>query len=334
MNAVEGAKRTLDEVLTASHKKIDLPIHNVIDKIILDYTVKVTATAAATIKYADVMNVIKEVRVVSDGNIVHYNISDLDGVLMNIYDFGETGLIHPDTDISLTAATAKEVTFTLQLSRGDILANTKQSLDITHDLKTAINDNITVNDVKAVVTISEKIFDSKAEFFSVYAYNMEKRGENVDLAAEPNISVVTKPFDASNEMRGIYELPAGANTIRRIFFISSSTGSSAARAGSEPTKLGVNLNMSRRVKAYDINWKTLQHLNEADYKLKAVAGVGVIDFGAEFTGDEFGLRGWNFRKGDQTIGTSAASGGELRMIIEQYTVNTAVFDAVSAVLEA
>lgn len=332
---MEGAKRTLDEVLTAIHKKIDLPIHNVIDKIIMDYTVKVTATATATIKYADVMNTIKEIRCVSDGNIVHYNVSGLDLALMNIYDFGEAGLIHPDTDISLTAGAAKEVTFTLQLSRGDLLANTKQSLDLTHDLKTAINDNVTVNEVSAVVTISEKIFDSKAEFFSVYAYAPEKRGENVDLAAEPNISVVTKPFDASNEMRDMYELPAGANTIRRIFFVSSSAGAAPARGVSEPTKLGVNLNMSRRVKAYDIKWKTLQHLNEADYKLKAVSGVAVIDFGAEFTGDEFGLRGWNFRKGDQTIGTTAAAGGELRMIIEQYTVNTAVFDAVStAVLEA
>jgi len=330
---MEGAKRTLDEVLTASHKKIDLPLHNVIDKIVMDYTITVTATAAETIKYADLFNVIKEIRVVSDGNTVHYNISGLDAILMNIYDHGETGLIHPDKEISLAVGT-NNVDFPIQLNRGDLLANTKQSLDLTHDLKTAINANLQITEVRADVTVSEKIFESKAEFFDVYAYNMEKRGENIDLAAEPNISVVTKPFDASNEMRDIYELPAGANTIRRIFFISSSTGSSAARAGSEPKKLGVNLNMSRRVKAYDINWKTLQHLNEADYKLKAVAGVGVIDFGAEFTGDEFGLRGWNFRKGDQTIGTSADTGGELRMIIEQYTVNTAVFDAVSAILEA
>ncbi|MDV0444040.1 hypothetical protein [Methanorbis rubei] len=330
---MEGAKRTLDEVLTASHKKIDLPLHNVIDKIVMDYTITVTATAAETIKYADLFNVIKEIRLVSDGNIVHYNISGLDGILMNIYDHGEAGLIHPDTNLAL-AAGVNNVPFTVQLDRGDVLANTKQSLDLTHDLKTNLNANLVITAVRADVTVSEKIFESKAEFFGVYAYNPEKRGENVDLAAEPNISVVTKTFDASNEPRDVYELPAGANTIRRIFFISSSIGDTPVRAASEPTKLGVDLNMSRRVKAYNMRWKTLQNLNQADYHLKAVAGVALIDFGAEFTGDEFGLRGWNFRKGDQTISTSAAAGGELRMIIEQYTVNTAVFDAVSAVLEA
>ncbi len=329
-----STKRTIDDTLTKDNKKVELPLHNVIDKISLMYTVNITSTAGATIKYADVMSQIKSIRVVSDGNKVHYDLSAFDLAIMNIYDHGQSGITHPDDSITLTAATAKDVTFMVQLERGDILANTKQSLDLTHDFNSSFGTDITVNAISAVITVSEKIFESRAEFDSIYAYLPDKRGENIDLSAEPKISVVTKPFSQSSENRDIYDIPIGCLS-RRMIFISSSTGTGATRAGSEPNKLGININDGRKTEMYNAKWAHLQMLNEADYHTKKVSGVVLLDFGAEITGDDYGIRAWEFKKGDYTVVTQASNAGELRMIHEEYVVNTAVFDAVqAAILEA
>ncbi|MDE2519574.1 MAG: hypothetical protein O0X93_08395 [Methanocorpusculum sp.] len=326
-----GTKRTLDETLTKDNKKVEMPLHNVIDKISLMYKVNVTDTATESIKYADIMGMIKSIRLVSDGNKVHYDLSALDLAIMNLYDHGQTGMIHPDDTISLTANTAADVVFMVQMERGDLLANTKQSLDLTHDFDTT-NGTVTINSISAAITISEKIYETRAEFDSVYAYMPDKRGENLDLAAEPKISVVTKKFDPSTENRDVYDIPVGCLS-RRIIFISQS--SKGVRAGAEPIKLGININDGRKTEMYNNLWKQQQMMNEADYHTKKVAGVVVLDMGAEIMGDDYGIRAWEFKKGDYTVVTRADTAGQLRMIHEEYVVNTSVFDAVeNAIIEA
>ncbi|WP_202320202.1 hypothetical protein [Archaeoglobus neptunius] len=129
-------KRTLSQKITLTNRKIDLPRDAVIDAILLycKLTLKNDGANAFSGKMRDVLDALKEVRVVSDGNNIHYSLSGSDIAVINYYD-NQGKAVNVDADVSIDAGATKEFDFLLILDAGDILALTKDSLELSVDFK-------------------------------------------------------------------------------------------------------------------------------------------------------------------------------------------------------
>lgn len=319
-------KRTLADRITLNSKKVNLPRDAVIDKILLyvTATVKNAGSSAWEGEMGDVLKAIKEIRVVSDGNTVHYALNGLDVAILNYYDY-EGVTVDPDEAISVAAGATKTYSFLLILDEGDILAVAKDSLELSMDFETSIDTDVTLDSVEVKITLEENVMTPQ-EFVAKY-------GANLEYAAEPKVVAIVKSFDASEELREFFDLPTGT-LLRRAFVMVMD--SSEVRGGITPDKVGIVVTTPDRRELYTADFATLVEYNKVAYALSdAINGVVAIDYGAEITNDAFGIRAWKFNKGDYQLAFKSTNAGKVRYISVEYVVNTKTFDAMErALIEA
>jgi hypothetical protein len=321
---VYSKKRTLQDYFTLTSRKIDLPRDAVLDGVYLRGVVTLNNGAASefTGLKSDILKAIKEIRIVSDGNNVHYSLNGLDAAIMNYYDTKGVAE-NPDEVITVGASSSKEFNFTLLLDEGDIIAVTKDSLEMSVSCETEITSDVTISAFTGKVTVNENIF-TPGEFVETY-------GQNMEMVAEPKVTIFEKSFDASEELRESLDLPTGT-LLRRAFFVAKDD--SGTRAGVSPGKLGIVATTPDRRELYSVDWETFRDHNRFNQEVSApIDGVALIDYGAEITSDIFGLRGWKYNKGDYQAAVKSASSGKVRYISCEYVVNTAAFEQVLAVPE-
>ncbi len=242
-------KRTLSQKLNLTNRKIDLPRDAVIDAILLycKLTLNNTdGTNAYSGKMREVLDALKEVRVVSDGNNIHYSLKGSDIAIINYYDNQGKG-VDVDADVSIDAGATKEFDFLLILDAGDILALTKDSLELSVDFEDAIDDagNVKVDSTEIKITIEENVY-TVAEFASTY-------GANLEFAAEPKIYAREKKFSASNELVEVMELPVGT-LLRKAFITFRDTN--GAVSDSLVEKYGIIITTPDRREPYTVDYKT------------------------------------------------------------------------------
>jgi len=323
---VYSKKRTLADVITLTNKKIELPRDAVIDAIFLKVTATVNNAGASAWNgtYADVLEAIKEIRVVSDGNNVHYAINGLDAGILT-YLASEGCSVDPDGSISVDAGASDDFTFVLVLNAGDILAVTKDSLELSMDFETSIATDVTLSAVSVTVTIEENVMTPE-EFVNIY-------GKNLELSAEPKVVGITKSFDASDELREFFDLPTGTLLNKGVIIVKDAGD---VRGGVTPSKLGIVVTTPDRREIYTVDYETLREINKMAYKVSSVpAGVVAIDYANEITADGYGIRAWKFNKGDYQLAVKSSSAGKIRYVSIEYVVNTKKFDEVAkAIMEA
>lgn len=324
---VYSKKRTLSQKITLTNRKIDLPRDAVIDAILLycKLSLKNDGANAFSGKMRDVLDALKEIRVVSDGNNIHYSLKGSDIAMINYYD-NQGKAVDVDADVSIDAGATKEFDFLLVLDAGDILALTKDSLELSVDFEEAIDDagNVTVENAEIKITIEENVY-TVAEFASTY-------GANLEFAAEPKIYAREKKFSASNELVEVMELPVG--TLLRKAFITF-RDSNGDVSDTIVDKYGIIITTPDRRELYTVDYNTAKEYQKLMYLADPKAGTVVLDYGAEITNDVYGVRAWKFNKGDYQLGVRANAEGTLRYISYEFVVNTKVMDQVDrAMIEA
>jgi hypothetical protein len=319
-------KRTLAEKLIyPTNKRIDLPRDSVIDKIFVMWTgtiKNVNATTDSALKLADILNGITDVRIVSDGNTVHYSVRALDLAIMNYYDTQGVA-INPDAAFTAAHAASTPFSFMLTFDQGDILALTKESLEMSFNIAPQISTDCTIDTITGTLTLMENVYTT-AEFAATY-------GANLEAAAEPKIVALEKAYNATAELSEFLDLPTGTLS-RRAFLITSDA--SGVRGNADPDKIGIIVTTPDRREIYTVDFATMAKINQNDYTLPAtLAGVRLIDYGNEITNDVFGLRGWKYTKGDYQIAARGSNAGKMRYLSCEYVVNTSTFDTIRAVME-
>jgi hypothetical protein len=321
---VYSKKRTLNTFLSLINKKIDLPRDAVIDKIFVkfDGTVKnVNATTDSALKMGDILNAITDMRIVSDGNTVHYSVKASDLAILNYYDT-EGVTVNPDASFTATKAASTAFSFVLAFDQGDILAVAKESLELSINIGT-ISADCSIDTLNGQITLQENIY-TPSEFSATF-------GANLEAAAEPKIVALEKPYAVTQELSEFFELPTGTLS-RRAFLLSMDTAN--VRGNANPNKIGIIVTTPDRREIYTVDYATLGQINRRDYLVTPLSGVSVIDYGKEITNDEYGLRGWKFTKGDYQIATKSDNAGKMRYLSCEYVVNTRTFDQIRAVMEA
>ncbi len=316
-------KRTLSTKITTANRRIDLPRDAIIDAIFLYCKITIKNNGASTYngKMENVLNCLSEIRVVSDGNNVHYALSGLDVATINYYVFRGRA-VNPETSISIGAGATATYEFMLTLDVGDIIAIAKDSLELSINFSN-ITEDVVVQDAEITVTVAENVTDIN-EFKAKY-------GANLEFSAEPKVYAISKNFNASNELVEVMDLPTG--TLLRTAFIIF-RGSDGARSDSVVEKIGIIITTPDRRELYSVDYKTLKEYNKILCDCEPLNGVISIDYGTEITNDVFGIRAWKFNKGDYQLAVKG-NAGSLRYISVEFVVNTAVFDKLSmAVIEA
>jgi hypothetical protein len=321
-------RRTLAEAISLTNPMVEIPRDAIIDSIVLKCTVVIhnAAVGAYTATLQKILDCLTSVRLVSDGNKVHYSLSGSDLAILNYY---RNESIGADPDAAITAAGGADsaaYTFLLTLDEGDILAALKDSLELTVETKTAVDTDVTLKTFSCTVSISENVMTT-AEFVAAY-------GQDAVNSAEPKVTAYEKGFDISEELRECFDFPTGT-LLRKAFWIFKDT--SGVRAGSLPSKIGIIRTTPDRSEMFTVDYPTIQMINEQQYLLHNgyIPGVVALDYGKEITNDSFGIRAWKFNKGDYQAAIKAAAAGKLRYVSVEYVVNTPTFDALSrALIEA
>ncbi len=322
-------KRTLNDRFSLTTKKISLPTSAVIDAIHMRFTGTLTNTDAVnddSITLAQLLAQFTEMRVVSNENTVHYSLRGTDLAILNWQDTGGCTENIDTTNIAIGKGATATFAFTLTMDRGDILALTKQSVDLSFEVDPTLSATLAITALLGTVTIEENIYDSTAEFQAVY-------GARLEAAAEPKIIAMEKTFAAADDLIEVLDLPQGTLSRRATMIFSNAAG---VRAGALPAAVGVIHSSPSRRELFKVDFATMQTLNRRTYHLPAaILGVVSIDYGRELTCDEFGIKGWHISKNEYKIGVRAPAPGVIRYISEEYVVNTAAFDASNrALLEA
>lgn len=319
-------KRTLNVSLSLANKKIDIPRDAVIDKLFVkfDGTVKnVNATTDSALKMGDILTNITDMRIVSDGNTVHYSVKASDLAILNYYDT-EGMTVNPDASFTAAKATSTPFSFLLAFDQGDILAVAKETLELSMNVNQQISTDCTIDTLTGTITLQENIF-TPSEFAATF-------GANLEAAAEPKIVALEKPYNVTQELSEFFELPTGTLS-RRCFLLAMD--SSNVRGNANPNKIGIIVTTPDRREIFTVDYATLAQINKRDYLLSTtLAGVTLIDYGKEITNDEYGLRGWKFTKGDYQIAAKSDNAGKMRYLSCEYVVNTATFDQIRAIMEA
>lgn len=321
-------KRTLADNFTLNNKMIDIPRDAVIDKIMMWFSATLKNaddTDAWTGKKADLLKKIG-IRLVSDGNTVHYALTALDLAIMNFYE--KQGVtINPDDSVMVQAGGETVISGLLVMDAGDILAITKDSLEMSLEFNTSMSGDpaVRIDDFTGKITIEENIYSTPAEFMATY-------GQNRELSAEPKVTTIVKSFESASELRETLELPTGT-LLRKGYLVFADE--SEEIGGMAPDTVGLIKTTPDRTEAYRIDYPTLREVNKDLFILKElIDGVSVLDYGAEITNDVFGIRGWTYNKGDYQLSLKSSEPGKLRYISVEYVVNTQAFTAASnAIIE-
>jgi len=318
--------RTLSAILSLANTSINIPRDAVIDKIVLKLAVTVANASGTswTSVHEAVLRAIQEIRVISDGSTVHYALSAADVAILDA--FNEKYGIAPKIDDAITIADSANATYTyyLTLDEGDILAASKDSLEMKIVVNPTVATGVTISSLTGTVSIVENVLTS-TEFVNTY-------GASLEYAAEPKVYALSAPVTASSEMTDILDLPTGS--LMRAGVLQFLTGGLAG--GVDPSKVGlINTSPDRR-EILNIDFATLRALNASVYDLNGAAplGIAMINYAGDVTSDGYGLRGWRFTKGDYQVTAKTDNPATLRYISLEHVVNTTTFDtAETAVLE-
>lgn len=309
-------KRTLSEKITYTNKTIDLPRDAVIDAILLRCNIVLSNAGASAWNgtYEDVLKAIREVRVVSDGNNIHYALTGLDIAIMNYYDSASKS-VNPDEAVSIGAGASATFEVLLTLDAGDIIALEKDSLKLTVVFETSIATDVTLdtNNSYVEITLEE----------DVYAPD-----EEIELSGEPKVYAIEKSFATLGEFAEVLELPVETLLHRAFLVFRDNTG---ARSDNIDEKYGIIQTSPERIELYNIGYNTARLYDKEEYNLDApLTGVSVLDYGEEVTKDGLGIRAWRVNKGDLQLALKTSANGTVRYISHEFVVDTELVDAIDA----
>lgn len=309
-------KEILDKVLNLVIKEVDLPKSGVITSINLlaKLTVKNAGGSAWSGKMEDILNAIKEIRVVSDGNKIHYALKGTDIALMNWYDSaGKT--VNLDDPVTIDAGASKTFTVLLFLDAGEIHALTKDDLAIKVDWNTSIATDVSLTDAEIKITVEKKVYESEEEYFMDYAVESEEGFEV--MIVEPKVVPKEVGFDQLSELQDAVKIPIG-NVLKRAFLVFKD--SSGARAD-VCEKYALIQAKSERKELYKMDYETSRELDKVQYMLSAVpAGVTVLDYDEEITQDGFGLDTRDVDSETYKLALKTSASGKLRYISHEYVI--------------
>ena len=275
-------KETLDDVLTLQVKSIDLPRNGVIDSIALlvNLTIKNSTDQEAVEKMTmeDVLEAINEIRVVSNGNVVHYALKGTDIAYLNIYDTHGKAL-SLDESFSIPEAGSKDVSFLIMLDAGQIHALLKDQLQIKVEWNRKLNTaagmgDPVLEDASIKVTLDKEVYESAQEY--VMAYSAGEYGEV--FIEEPKVYAIEKAFNALGELTEIFELPVGSVLKRALLVFYNDTGARADIVD----KYALVRTRPARIQLYRIDYETSRELDKVQYKLPSVpTGITMFDYDRE-----------------------------------------------------
>lgn len=318
--------RTLSDLLTLNNTSIDIPRDAVVDQIVAKFAIKVknAGTGAYSGVAESLLRAIQEIRVISDGSTVHYALSAADGAILNAYNSKHGFAADLEEAIAVPAGEEKTFTYTVRLDEGDILAASKNSLEMKIVVNPAVTADLSIVSLTGTVTIVENVM-TPAEMLATYGPALEYR-------AEPKVYCLSASVTASSEITSVLDLPTGA--LGRAGVLQFMTGGLAG--GVDPSKVGLIVTSPDRRELLNVDWPTLRAINASEYDLGGAAPVGValINYAKDVTADGYGLRGWRYTKGDYQIVAKTEKAATLRYICIEHVVNSGVFDqAERAVLE-
>ena len=297
---------TLDKVLTVSPggtDQADLPRDHVIDDILLRFSFSYSASAAPSLW--DVLRAIQEVRVVSDGSVVHFALRGDDIYILNYYDQQQA------VPVSIGTSGA---TVTLRLSTGEILANLKSDLKLSVRFASAIG-SITSFSGSVVVSVEQLVYEPD-EFQAAYGVNLEN-------IAEPKVTAEEVSLVQGTQYQVISELPVG-NLLKRTVVVTYDAGGSFSDDVVDRLRL---MNKPGAQELFNEAWKVMADKDMSEYQLsQRLAGVVFVDYGIDVTEDNLGLRMWRVAKGDIALESRNAAAGKARLIHEELIVNSEALD--------
>ncbi|RXE56407.1 hypothetical protein ABH15_10000 [Methanoculleus taiwanensis] len=312
--------RTLSDTLTLNKTSVNLPKDAVIDALIL----KVSLTIANAFGGAysgtglDILKALQEVRVISDGSTVHYALNGKDIAILNAFDglYGGAAVAADTVSVNDSASTTE--TYTLILNEGDILAVTKDSLELKAVFDTTITTGVTVSAATITVSISENVYTPE-EFVAKY-------GANLEAAAEPKVYALVSSVAANTELSGVLDLPTGTLHRRGVMTFTDASG---VYGSAEPSNVGLVVTSPDRRELLNVDWATLRGIGNFKYCVAgaAPAGCAIFNYAQEVSADGYGLRGWRWTKGDYQFSVKTANAGTLRYISCEHVVNARAFEA-------
>jgi len=301
---------TLDKTLTIapSHTdQLDLPRDHVIDDILLRFHFSYSASSAPSIW--DILRAIQEVRVVSDGSVVHWALRGDDIYVLNYYD--QQGSVPVSVDTS-------KAVVTLRLATAEILANLKSDLKLSARFGSSIG-SITNFSGSVTVSVEQLVYDPD-EFQAQY-------GPDLENIMEPKVTAEETHITAGTQFQTISELPVGSLLKRTVVVTYDASG---AFSDNVVERLRL-VNKPGSQELFNEAWQILGDKDMTEYQLsQRLTGVVFVDYGVDVTNDQVGLRMWRVAKGDITLEARNAAAGRVRLIHEEIIVNTQAFDASGA----
>lgn len=299
-------KETLDDVLNLTVKSVDIPRNGVIDSIALLFklTLSNAGDSDATVRMEDVLKAINEIRVVSNGNVVHYALKGTDIAYLNIYDAHGKALDLSAT-VTVPAGGTQSVQILMILDAGKIHALIKDQLQIKIEWNTSIDTDVTLSDAEAKITLDKEVYESGTEYVVIYG-----AGEyNEIFIEEPKVYAIEKNFNALGELTEIFELPVGSVLKRALLVFHDDTGARADIVD----KYALVRTRPARIQLYKIDYNTSRELDKVQYKLDSVpAGMTMFDYDREVVFGGLDLR--EESSGTFKVALKTTGAGKLRYI--------------------
>jgi len=297
---------TLDKTLTIapnSTDQLDLPRDHVIDDVLLRFNFSYSATAAPSLW--DVLRAIQEVRVVSDGSVVHFALRGDDIYILNYYDQQQAVPVSID---------ASKAVVTLRLATAEILANLKSDLKLSVRFGSGIG-SITNFSGSVAVSVEQLVYEPE-EFEAAY-------GPNLENIAEPKVTAEETALTAGTQYQVVSELPVG-NLLKRTVVVAYDSAGAFSDDVIERLRL---MNKPGSQELFNETWKVMADKDMTEYQLsQRLTGVVFVDYGIDVTEDNIGLRMWRVAKGDITLESRNNASGKARLIHEEVIVNTQALD--------
>jgi hypothetical protein len=298
---------TLDKTLTIAPNytdQLDLPRDHVIDDILLRFNFSYSASSAPSLW--DVLKAIQEIRVVSDGSVVHWALRGDDVYILNYYD--------QQGSVPITIDTSKAIV-TLRLATAEILANLKSDLKLSVRFGSAIG-SLTSFSGSVTVSVEQLVYDPD-EFQAHY-------GPGLENMTEPKVTAEETALTAGTQYQVISELPVGNLLKRTVVVVYDSTG---AFSDAVVDRLRL-MNKPGSQELFNEVWSVMGDKDLSEYQLsQRLTGVVFVDYGVDVTEDNLGLRMWRVAKGDITLESRNNASGKARLIHEEIIVHTEALDA-------
>ncbi|BAD85542.1 hypothetical protein TK1353 [Thermococcus kodakarensis KOD1] len=299
-------KETLDDVLNLTVKSVDIPRNGVIDSIALltKLTLSNSGASDTNVTMEDVLKAINEIRVVSNGNVVHYALKGTDIGYLNIYDTHGKALSLNDT-VSVPAGGTQDVQFLMVLDAGKIHALIKDQLQIKAEWNTSVATNVSLSDAEVKITLDKEVYESGSEYVAVYS-----AGDYGEIfIEEPKVYAIEKAFNQLGELTEVFELPVGSVLKRALMVFYDDTGARADIVD----KYALVRTRPARIQLYKIDYNTSRELDKVQYKLSSVpTGMTMFDYDREVVIGGLDLR--EESSGTFKIALKTTSAGKLRYI--------------------